>query len=101
MLLVGLYLVLVWRGFGIASRASSLFGSLVASAVSALLASQAIINLGVVVGFMPAKGLVLPFMSYGASAVVAHLFCIGLLLRVSMQTRPVGVAGLPTPEVTT
>jgi len=85
-LLIGLYLVLVWRGFGIAARSKSLFGSLVASAVTTLLASQAIINLGVVVGWMPAKGLVLPFMSYGASAVLAHLICIGLLLRVSMQT---------------
>lgn len=86
--LIGLYLVLVWRGFGIAARARTLFGTLVASAVSALLASQALINLGVVVGWMPAKGLVLPFMSYGASAVVAHLICIGLLLRVSMEAEP-------------
>ncbi|MFK7927213.1 MAG: putative lipid II flippase FtsW [Myxococcota bacterium] len=84
--LIGLYLVLVWRGFGIAARSRSLFGTLVAAAITTLLASQAIINLGVVVGWMPAKGLVLPFMSYGASAVLAHLICIGLLLRVSMQT---------------
>jgi len=87
-LLIGLYLMVVWRGFGIAARAGNLFGTLVASAVSALLASQALINLGVVVGWMPAKGLVLPFMSYGASAVVAHLICIGLLLRVSMESAP-------------
>jgi cell division protein FtsW len=83
--LVGLYLVVVWRGFGIASRSPTLFGALVASALTTLLASQAVINLGVVVGWMPAKGLVLPFMSYGSSAVVAHLLCVGLLLRVSMQ----------------
>lgn len=86
--LIALYLVLVWRGFGISARANSLFGTLVAAAVSTLLASQALINLGVVVGWMPAKGLVLPFMSYGASAVVAHLICIGLLLRVSMEASP-------------
>lgn len=86
--LIALYLVLVWRGFGIAARARTLFGTLIASAVSTLLASQALINLGVVVGWMPAKGLVLPFMSYGASAVVAHLLCIGLLLRVSMEAEP-------------
>ena len=99
-ILIGLYLMIVWRGFGIAARAESLFGSLVASAVSARRASQALINLGVVVGWMPAKGLVLPFMSYGASAVVAHLICIGLLLRVSME----GSGGDPLPrpgEVTT
>lgn len=84
-LLVTLYILVVWRGFGIATRAKSLFGTLVASAVTVLIGSQAMINLGVVVGWMPPKGLVLPFMSYGASAMIAHLICIGLLLRVSME----------------
>lgn len=85
-LLIALYLILVWRGFGIAARSKTLFGTLLATAVSGLLALQTVINLGVVVGWVPPKGLVLPFMSYGASAAVAHLLCIGLLLRVSMQT---------------
>jgi cell division protein FtsW len=96
--LVGLYLVFVWRGFGIAARSRTLFGTLVAAAVTTLLASQAVINLGVVVGWMPAKGLVLPFMSYGASAVVAHLLAVGLLLRVSMETAPAGEADDPLPD---
>jgi cell division protein FtsW len=85
-LMAVLFLVIVWRGYGIAARSQTLFGSLVAAALTTLLAMQAVINLGVVVGWMPAKGLVLPFMSYGASAVVAHLLCVALLLRVSMHT---------------
>ena len=38
---------------------------------------------------MPAKGLVLPFMSYGASAAVVHSLCIAMLLRISMESQPV------------
>jgi len=86
LIMIALYLVLTWRGFAIAAGASDLFGAMVASALTTILACQEVINLGVVVGWMPAKGLVLPFMSYGASAVVAHLLCVGLLLRVGMES---------------
>jgi cell division protein FtsW len=83
--LVGLYLMLLWRGTHIATRAPDLFGNLVAMGCTALLGMQAVINLGVVVGWLPAKGLVLPFMSYGASAVTVHVLCIALLLRVGLE----------------
>lgn len=85
--MVGAFVVLIWRGFSIAMRATDLFGTLVATALSTLLASQALVNLGVLVGWAPPKGLVLPFLSYGASAVVAHLLCVALLLRISMHER--------------
>ncbi len=81
------YGLLVWRGSVVASRATDLFGMLVAAAITALLGAQSVINLGVVVGLMPAKGLVLPFLSYGSSAAVVHTLCIGILLRISMETR--------------
>lgn len=87
LLLIGL----VWRGVVIASRASSLFGMLVASGLSTLFAAQAIINVGVVGGVLPPKGLVLPFLSYGASAAVVHTACVGLLLRISMEGATVPV----------
>lgn len=83
--LVASYIFVIWRGSLIAARAVDLFGNLLAMGVTTLLASQAIINLGVVVGLVPPKGLVLPFFSYGASAVMIHLICVGLLLRVSME----------------
>lgn len=83
MLLVGL----VWRGMVIAQRASTLFGMLVATGISTMFAAQAVINIGVVGGVLPAKGLVLPFLSYGASAVLVHSACVGLLLRISMEAR--------------
>jgi cell division protein FtsW len=78
-------MVLVWRGTNIATRAPDLFGMLVAMGVTTLLGIQAVINLGVVCGMLPAKGLVLPFMSYGASAATVHVICVGLLLRVGME----------------
>jgi cell division protein FtsW len=87
------YGVLIWRGTVIASRATDLYGMLVASATTALLGAQTAINLGVVTGLMPAKGLVLPFLSYGSSAVVVHAMCVGLLLRVGMEGRAFESAG--------
>ena len=86
-LLIGLYLVMIWRGFHISTQAKDLYASLVGSAVTAMLSTQVLINIGVVVGWMPSKGLVLPFMSYGASAILAYLICIGLLLRISADSQ--------------
>ncbi len=79
------YMVLVWRGTNIAARAPDLFGTLVAMGITTMLGMQAVINLGVVCGMLPAKGLVLPFMSYGASAATVHVICVGLLLRVGLE----------------
>jgi len=81
------YAVVLWRGTVIAERATDLYGMLVASGISALIAVQVLINVGVVCGLLPAKGLVLPFLSYGASAAVVHTLCIGLLLRVHLDTQ--------------
>ncbi|MBT3222116.1 MAG: FtsW/RodA/SpoVE family cell cycle protein, partial [Proteobacteria bacterium] len=77
------YVFIIWRGTLIAQRAQDLFGILLASGVTSLLAIQAIINLGVIGGLLPPKGLVLPFLSYGASAVLVHTIAVALLLRVS------------------
>lgn len=76
---------LVWRGMVIAQRSSTLFGMLLATGISTLFAAQAIINIGVVGGVLPAKGLVLPFLSYGASAAIVHAGCVGVLLRIGME----------------
>jgi len=83
--MIALFVLVIWRGAHISARAPDLFGHLVGMGVTTLLAWQAIINLGVVVGWLPAKGLVLPFMSYGASAIVVHVLCVGFLLRIGME----------------
>ncbi len=95
-LVVALQIGLVWRASVIARRAADLYGLLAAQGIGAMFGAQAIINLGVVGGMLPAKGLVLPFLSYGASAAVVHTACVGLLLRISMEQAPVK-AGPSTP----
>jgi cell division protein FtsW len=95
--LVAVYAFVVWRGMKIASAAPDLFGLLASVGVTVMLAAQALINLGVVCGLMPAKGLVLPFMSYGASAALVHSLCVAVLLRVSRE-RPLE-APVAAPEL--
>jgi cell division protein FtsW len=87
--LIGVYCVIVWRGMAIARNAPDLFGTLLASSLTAMIGLQAFFNLGVVMGMVPNKGLVLPFVSYGVSAVMGHLLCVGLLLNVSANRAPV------------
>jgi len=86
--LITLYGLVVWRGLIIAREASTLFGTLLASSLTLLLGLQAFFNLGVAMGMLPPKGLVLPFMSYGPSALMIHLITIGLLLNVSASAAP-------------
>ena len=82
-LLVALYVVLTWRGLRAAYRAADPFGCYLALGVTTLVASQALVNLGVVTVLLPTKGLTLPFVSYGGSSLVTLLAASGLLLAVS------------------
>ncbi|GDX81499.1 stage V sporulation protein E [Deltaproteobacteria bacterium] len=86
--LTTLYVVLAQRGFSIARRAPDLFGSLLASTFTVMLVGQAALNLGVVLSVVPNKGLVLPFMSYGASAMMMNIAAVGVLLSISAECRP-------------
>lgn len=78
--------IVLWRGTRIAYEANTLFDMVLASCLTAVLAAQVVINTGVIAGLVPPKGLVLPFMSYGASAVITHTVMVALLLRVSLET---------------
>jgi len=85
MALISLYGLMVWRGFVIARMAwvsRQVAGAAMAWGVSVWLALQALINMGVNMGILPTKGLTLPLMSYGGSAVIATLIGLGLLMRV-------------------
>lgn len=79
---VALFGVIIWRGARIALEASSPFGTYLAVGVTTLVALQAIMNMGVVMGLLPTKGLTLPLVSYGGSSMVMSLFAIGLLLAI-------------------
>ena len=77
------FMLFVWRGFHIARQASNLFGSLLATGITTLISLQAFINIGVVTGLLPTKGITLPFISYGGSSIVLSLVSVGILLNIS------------------
>ncbi|MBM4365341.1 MAG: putative lipid II flippase FtsW [Deltaproteobacteria bacterium] len=85
--LTGLYAFVAWRGMEIARNARDMFGSLLASTFTVMIVGQACLNLGVVLGVVPPKGLVLPFVSYGASAMMVNMAAIGVLLSISAEAR--------------
>ncbi len=85
---VGLYVLLVWRGLRIARNAPDLLGSLLASGLTFWIATEAVVNMLVMVGLMPFAGNALPFISAGGSNMVASLAAIGILMNVSRQSEP-------------
>ncbi len=84
-LVLGLYLVLAWRGLRIAILSKDTFGTLVASGIVAILTLQVFVNVGMTVGIMPVTGLPLPFISYGGTSLIVWFVMIGLLLNVHMR----------------
>lgn len=83
---VALYGIVIWRGARIALRASSPFGAYLATGMTSLIALQAIMNMGVVMGMLPTKGLTLPLVSYGGSSMVMSLVAIGMLLAIGSRS---------------
>ena len=76
------FMVILICGVYIAWNAADTFGMLIATGITFLIAMQVVINLGVVTGALPNKGLALPFISYGGSNLVIMLGCVGLLLNI-------------------
>ncbi len=83
LLLLALFGLVLWRGLRAALNASEPFGCYAALGVTVLLGSQALVNLAVVFGLLPTKGLTLPFVSYGGSSLLTLLAAVGVLLAVS------------------
>ena len=83
-----LFATLVWRGFLIARRANTVFGSLLAFGITAAIGGQAIANMLVAIGLMPTKGLTLPLISYGGSSLITTCLAIGILLNISRRQPP-------------
>ncbi len=99
-LLVGLILLLAYRGFRIASKAPDDFGRVLAAGITFWLTLQAFVNIGVVTQLLPFTGQPLPFISYGGSALVTALGGIGLLLSIS-RGKPVPVVVKSAPRAPT
>ncbi len=86
LVVIGLFVVIAWRGIGVARRAPDEFGSLLALGVSVCLVFQAFINIGVVLQLLPLTGITLPFVSSGTSSLLVSFAAVGILLSVSRET---------------
>ncbi|MCL6106715.1 MAG: rod shape-determining protein RodA [Actinobacteria bacterium] len=85
--LLAMYAVVVWRGVRIAIISNSVFGSLIAAGVVAMLVFQIFVNIGMTIGIMPITGIPLPFMSYGGSSMVSNLLAVGLLESIHIRSQ--------------
>ncbi len=96
-LLIGLFAVLIVKGFKIAGQAPDAFGRHLAGGVTLLVGIQVLINMSVVSGLLPTKGLTLPFVSYGGSSLIMSLVAMGILLSISRAGptgRPISSFGM-------
>jgi cell division protein FtsW len=86
-LVLALFTLLVYRGLLVALRAPDAFGSYLALGLTLCIGLPACINMGVVTGILPTKGLSLPFLSYGGSCLLVNLMAVGILLNISSQIK--------------
>lgn len=82
---IGLYFVMFGASMMVAASCKDPFGRLLAVGLTAMLATQVIINIGMNVGLMPITGMTLPFVSYGGSSLVAGFISVGLICNVAMR----------------
>ncbi|MCP3927014.1 MAG: putative lipid II flippase FtsW [Desulfobacterales bacterium] len=80
--IIMLFLVIIWRGISIARSAKENFGTFLAIGIVTSLSVQVLINMGVVLGLLPAKGLALPFLSYGGTSLLINMTSIGILMNI-------------------
>ena len=83
LVVIALFAIFIWRGILTSMKAPDSFGSLLAVGITSLVGIQAIINIAVVTSSMPATGMSLPFFSYGGTALLILLCCMGILLNIS------------------
>jgi cell division protein FtsW len=83
-----LFMLVLWRGVRAAVRARDSFGAYVAAGLTTMFSLQALVNAGVVLGALPAKGLTLPFISYGGTSLIVSMFFAGVILNISRGDPP-------------
>lgn len=88
-IVIALFALFIWRGIVIAMKAPDMFGSLLAIGITTLVGASAIINIAVVTASIPTTGMPLPFFSYGGTALMILLGCVGILLNISRNSSKV------------
>ncbi|MBS1849374.1 MAG: putative lipid II flippase FtsW [Acidobacteria bacterium] len=85
LVLVTLFAIFLWRGVRTVLHTQDMFGRFLAVGITSMVVVQAFINMSVVLGLMPTKGIPLPFVSYGGSSLLVTLACVGVLLNITKQ----------------
>jgi cell division protein FtsW len=85
LIISSMFMLLIWRGMRTALVTTDLFGKYLAFGISLLLGLEVFINIAVVLGMLPTKGMALPFLSYGGTSLWVTLISIGILLNISSQ----------------
>ena len=89
-IIILIFMIMIVRIFGIAKESTKLrnhFSSLVAQGVGIWIGIQAIFNMGVNLGLFPTKGLTLPLISYGGSALLMNIIALSVVLRVDYENK--------------
>ena len=81
-----LFLLILWRGIRVALAVDDPFSRLLALGITLLICLQGLINMAVVTGLLPTKGIALPLVSYGGSSLVISMAALGVLLNISKET---------------
>ena len=79
------FCVIAWRGLRISARAEDTFGAFVALGLTTMIVAQALVNISVVLGLIPTKGIPLPLVSFGGSSLLINLLGTGVLLNISQH----------------
>lgn len=87
LVIVGLFSLIIWRGILISANTDDLFGALIALGITCALGIQVCVNMGVSLGLLPAKGLTLPFLSYGGTSLLINMASVGILMNIG-ASRP-------------
>ena len=94
-IVVACFGVIAWRGLRAATTAPDRFGAFLALGITMMVVAQAFVNLSVVLGLMPTKGIPLPLVSNGGSSLLVNLAAIGVLLNISQHAVHDEAAGEP------
>ncbi len=86
-IVMGLFAILIWRGFVIATKAPDMFSSLLATGITMLIAVQLVLNIAIITSWFPVTGMPVPFMSYGGTSMIIFMASVGILLNISRHQR--------------